>query len=259
MSAEREAAWLIEAATGRRAQELVSHAADVDAGAVARVEALVRRRAAGEPLQYLTGIAGFRQLELLVGPGVFIPRPETELVAGRAMELLPPRGRAVDVGTGSGAIALSVALERPDATVYATESSSVALSYAARNRDATGLGVELAHCDLLEGLPQELRGAVDVCVSNPPYVPTGERGSLPRDVADHEPAEALFSAGDGLGVLRRLASEARRWLRPGGWLVAEIGDRQGTPARALLAAAGYRDVVVSRDLAGRERIVEGRA
>jgi release factor glutamine methyltransferase len=256
--AEREARWLLEAATGRPS---LFEARDVRVGETDEQRALdlARRRAVGEPLQYLTGVAGFRRLELSVGPGVFVPRPETELVAERAMQLLPEGGTVVDVGTGSGAIALSIAGERPDACVWATESSLEALSYAHRNRRALGLAVELVHCDLLSGLPVGLTGRIDVCVSNPPYVPPEERSLLPRDVVDHEPHAALFSGGGGLDVLRRIAGGARDWLRPGGGLVVEIGDRQGAAVVGLLEGLGFLDVRISRDLNGRERVAEGRA
>jgi release factor glutamine methyltransferase len=253
----QEARWIVQAALGGDALGALTKGAGPEAER--RAEELARRRASGEPLQYVTGVAGFRQLELGVGPGVFIPRPETELVAERAMELLPAGGIAVELGTGSGAIALSIATERPDATVVATETSGAALAYARANREALGADVTLLEGDLFAGVRSELRGRIDVVVSNPPYVPTGERRLLPRDVVAHEPHEALFAAGDGLAVIRRIASEARAWLRPGGWLVLEIGDRQGSAVRALLARRAYAAVAVRRDLAGRERIAEGRA
>lgn len=205
----------------------------------------------------MTGIAGFRRLEVAVGPGVLVPRPETELVAGRAMERLRFGGTLVDVGTGSGAIALAVADERPDARVFATEVSDEAAAWAVRNIETLGARVDLVQCDLLTGLPGELQSAVDVVVSNPPYVAEGERGMLPVDVVEHEPQRALFAGDDGLAVIARLAATARRWLRRGGWLVLEIGERQGEDVRTLLEEAGYRQVSVLPDLAGRDRIVEG--
>ena len=256
--AAREAAWIVEAASGVAATEALARDRAPSRIEGERALALARRRAAGEPLQYVTRVAGFRHLELEAGPGVFVPRPETELVAERALDGLPPGGVAVDVGTGSGAIALALALERPDATVYATEVSPAALAYARHNRAATGARVELVACDLLDGLPTALRGRVDVCVSTPPYVPGTEAAALPRDVAEHEPHVALFGGDDGLEVVRRLADAARGWLRPRGRLVLEIGAGQGAPARALLRGLGYQDVVVDRDLGGRERIAEGR-
>ena len=222
------------------------------------VRSLTNRRAAGEPLQYLTGIAGFRRLELQVGPGVLIPRPETESVAGRAIDLVPQGGIAVDVGTGSGAIALAIADERPDAVIFATDCSDAALAWAEKNRGATRAAVELIRCDLMDGLPPHLRGTVDVVVSNPPYVATSDRASLPVDVVEHEPHEALFADGDGMSVLRRLAPEAMRWLRSEGWIVLEIGESQEEAVLTLLGEAGYADARVSPDLAGRPRIAEGR-
>ena len=230
----------------------------MDAAAAARLDELVARRAAGEPLQYVTGVAGFRHLEVAVGPGVFIPRPETELVAELAMERLPRGGTIVDVGTGSGAIALSIADERPDARIWGTEASADALRWAEKNRAALGLDVTFVHGDLLDALPPELAGRVDVVVANPPYVPERDRASLPRDVVEHEPALALFGSNDGLSVIRRLAASARRWLRAGGGLVVELGAGQTADVTTLLAAAGYRDIAGHRDLTGRERTVEAR-
>jgi release factor glutamine methyltransferase len=199
-------------------------------------------------------VAGFRHLELAVGPGVMIPRPETELVAEQAMDKLPRGGTLVDCGTGSGAIALSIAQERPDARILATELSPSALRWAEKNRAALGLELELIACDLLEGLSAELAPQVDVVVSNPPYVPLSERHLLPRDVLEHEPHEALFAGADGLEVIVRLAPEAIRRLRPGGWLVTEIGDGQAAAVRRLLEETGYMDVSIRPDLTGRDRI-----
>lgn len=216
------------------------------------------RRAAGEPLQYLTGVAGFRRLELAVGPGVLIPRPETEIVVDHALERLPKDGTLVDVGTGSGAIALAVKDERPDATVLATEMSPGALVWARENAAGMELDVELIECDLLAGLPSEMRGAIDVVVSNPPYVATAEADILPTDVVDHEPHEALFAGDGGTDVIERLAVEALERLRSGGWLVVEIGESLGDSVSTLLSEAGYRDVSVGQDLNGRDRVVEGR-
>ncbi|MGH2729750.1 MAG: peptide chain release factor N(5)-glutamine methyltransferase [Actinomycetota bacterium] len=248
---------LLEAVTGLSRAEILA-GAPIDDAARERADALMARRAAGEPLQYVTGVAGFRRLELAVGPGVLVPRPETELVAGRALELLPEGGTLVDVGTGSGAIALAVADERPDAKVIATEVSPAALGWARRNRDALGLDFELIACDLLSGLPARLEGQIDVIVSNPPYVAETEREVLPTEVVDHEPEFALFAGRDGLAVITRVAAVGQRWLRPGAWLVLEIGETQGQRVSSLLDELGYVDVCIDSDLAGRDRIAEGR-
>lgn len=256
--ADAETRWLVHAATGSTPTILLAGESEVDEAAEQRVIELARRRARGEPLQYVTGVAGFRHLELAVGPGVFIPRPETELVAERAMDRLPPGGTLVDVGTGSGAIALAVAHERSDARVYATEAFGAALSWAEKNRDALGLSVELIRCDLLAGLPAELRGEVDVVVSNPPYVPEGDDSVLAPDVVRHEPHEALFAGSGGLEIIGRVGDRARAWLRRGGWLVLEIGYDQADAVTKILGHIGYELVSVSRDLAGRDRIAEAR-
>lgn len=222
------------------------------------MDELVRRRLAGEPLQYVLGTAAFRRLELKVGPGVFIPRPETELVAERAMVRLPHGGVLVDLCTGSGAIALSVADERGDARVIASELSPTASQWATSNRDSLGLRVELCQGDLFAALPADLAGRVDVVVSNPPYVDPDERPSLPRDVADHEPEEALFAPATGTSVIARIVAGAPEWLAPGGWLVLEIGETQGDAVRAILDTGGFRGVSIAPDFTGRDRIAEGR-
>lgn len=251
--AQREADWIIQATTGFSRADLSRKPALSDE-VEQRTLALAQRRAAGEPLQYLTGVAGFRYLDLAVGPGVLVPRPETEIVAGRAMELLPEGGTVVDVGTGSGAIALAIADERPDATVIATESSPEAMAWAVRNRTALNKDVHLVAGDLLSGLDKDLRRHIDVVVSNPPYVATWEENLLPRDVVEHEPHEALFAGEDGLSVIRRLATDSLEWLRPGGGVVVEIGERQGSAVKDLLVRLGYEDVTIETDLLARERI-----
>lgn len=239
---------------GPREARWISEAAPDDSSALA----MARRRAEGEPLQYVLGSAQFRHLDLEVGPGVFIPRPETELVVERAIELLPQGGTLVDLGTGSGAIALSVAHERPDATVLATEADPGAFPWAVRNRDRLGLSVEVIEGDLFEGLPGSLKGAIDVVVSNPPYVSTDRRDILPIDVRNHEPERALYGGGDGMLVITRVAQEARSWLRPGGWLVLEMGEQQQQDMTTLLAALDYKDVVIGIDLAKWPRMVVAR-
>ena len=260
-NAGREAEWLLEAAaSSSRTQLVAAMEEDVSELTEHRALKLASRRAAGEPLQYLTGVAGFRRLELEVGPGVFIPRAETELVAERAMERLPEEGFVLDIGTGSGAICLAIADERPDAYVFATESSPEALAWARRNHDRTGRNekVVIVEGDLFGGLHSDVRGALDVVVSNPPYVADTDVHLLGDDVRDHEPHEALFAGIEGLLVVESIADEARSWLRPGGWLVLEIGYDQAAKVADVLTRLGYEEVSVSQDLAGKDRIVEAR-
>jgi len=257
--AARELRWIAERASGRTAAEQVA-ALDHPATdrEVAVVDTLVARRAAGEPLQYVLGRWGFRTLDLLVDRRVLIPRPETEVVAGLAIDAAAALDRTavvVDLGTGSGAIALSVAAERwPHVEVWATDASADALSVARAN--LAGLGrrssvVRLVEGDWFAALPDDLRGRVDVVVSNPPYVAAAE--PLPSEVARWEPAAALRSGPDGLDDLRRIIADAPRWLAPGGVLVTEIGETQGAAVTGLAAAAGLADATIAPDLAGRDR------
>jgi len=218
-------------------------------------DAMVARRAAGEPVQYLTGTAYFRHETLGVGPGVFIPRPETEglvqLVLDRLAMSRLSNPLVVDLGTGSGAIALALAHEAPGARVVAVERSDAALQFARRN--LAGSGVELRAGDWREAV-DDLAAAVDVVVSNPPYVPTAARQALPVDVVD--PPEALFAGGDGLDALREIAPVAARLLRPGGYLACEHDDTHGASAAAVVEATGdFTDVADHRDLTGRARYV----
>lgn len=222
---------------------------------VAFVEA-VERRAAREPLQHITGVAPFRSLELAVGPGVFVPRPETEFVAQLAIDALQavasPHPTAADLGTGSGAIALALATEVPHARVWAVENSPRAFIWARENvRSVGAANLELVFVDLAEALP-ELDGTLDLVVSNPPYIPDD---AVPRDpeVRLHDPAAALYGGPDGLDVVRALSLRALALLRPGGTLVIEHGELQGEQLRALLEADGWRATSTHRDLLGRDR------
>ena len=225
-------------------------------------EALVAsivRRASREPLQHITGTAGFRSLELHVGPGVFVPRPETEGVAQLAIDALraAPEAEpiAVDLGTGSGALALALATEVPRSRVVAVEVSPDAAAWTRRNIDAVAAtNVRLVEGDMAtvaEELP-ELAGAVAVVVSNPPYIPVG---MVPRDpeVRLHDPATALYGGEDGLDLVRALSLTALALLRPGGALVIEHGELQGAAIRDLLSADGWRTPATQADLTGRDR------
>jgi release factor glutamine methyltransferase len=212
------------------------------------------QRCHGVPLQYLTGEQQFLDLVLGVAPGVFVPRPETEVLVERALEVLPEGDPvAVDVGTGTGAVALAMKRRRPDARLWATDVSDDAVGVARANASRHALEVEVLRGDLLAPLPAELKGAVDLVVSNPPYVTREEYESLPAEVRA-EPYEALVGGTD---VHRRLAQEAPGWLRPGGWLVVEIGASQGEGVRALFGERFGR-LEILPDLAGRDRVVRGR-
>ena len=221
---------------------------------------LLKRRAAREPLQYIVGRQPFRELDLEISPAVLIPRPETEVLVGEILSWLGDRDRfgatALDVGTGSGAIGLSLALEGSFASVVATDVSEAALEMARRNRDAVDLEdkVCLRKGSLFE--PVEDRERFDVIVSNPPYVAEVDEPSLQPEVRDWEPREALFGGEDGLDVLRRLAAEASMYLKAGGLLALEVGFGQTKAVVDLLEdAGGYADVRVLRDYAGKERFV----
>ncbi len=222
---------------------------------VERFRHAVARRTTREPLQHITGEAHFRALTLAVGPGVFVPRPETEGVVQFGIDALRatavPEPVAVDLGSGSGAIAIAMDTEVPNALVYAVERSPEALPWTRRNVDAHGGTVRLVEGDLADALP-ELDGTVSVVVSNPPYVPTG---MVPRDpeVQLHDPAVALYSGADGLDAVRSLAATARRLLVPGGVLVVEHAEHQGAAVRAVLAGHGFRSPETHVDLTGRDR------
>jgi release factor glutamine methyltransferase len=219
------------------------------------VEAL-ERRAGREPVQHITGRAAFRTLELEVGPGVFVPRPETEQVAQHAIDALAavasPRPLAVDLGTGSGAIALALAVEVPHSHVVAVENSPAAFVWTTRNVRRWGDGrVRLVFADLADALP-ELDGTVDVVVSNPPYIP---RDAVPRDpeVRLFDPPHALYGGDDGLDAVRAVSRTARRLLHPGGTLVLEHGELQAAAIGKLLRADGWSAPAHHRDLLGRDR------
>ena len=215
--------------------------------------ALVSRRAAREPLQYVLGEWGFRRLTLRVDRRALIPRPETETVVERCLALLAGREapRVLDVGTGSGAIALAIADEHPGARVSGIDVSDDALALARENAVQTGLDIELLERDVFQGLPE---GPWELVVSNPPYVDPGDRATLQPEVRDWEPDTALF----GRDVTATVAAAAVDVLIDGGALVLEVGDGQAQATAALLASLGYADVRTTPDLAGRDRVVEGR-
>jgi len=227
-------------------------------GQQAEVDRLVARRAAGEPLQYLEGTAAFGPLEVAVDGRALIPRPETEGLWELAVAALGKAGPGTviaDLGTGSGALALALKHAFPRARVYATDDSPDALDLAGENAARLGLEVEFLAGDLFEPLPGDLRGRLDLVVSNPPYVAEREWDSVPPDVRDHEPRRALVAGPRGTEVLERIAEEAYWWLGIGGHVLCEIGETQG---REMEAAFGSFDRGVRRDLAGRDRYLVAR-
>jgi release factor glutamine methyltransferase len=228
----------------------------LDTASARRFGRALCRRCAGTPLQHLTGEQQFLDRTLTVRPGVFVPRPETEVVALAALGLIEGVAApvVVDVGTGTGAIAVTIAGRRPDAAVTATDVSPDAVELARLNARRMEAGVDVREGDLLSPLDPALRGRVDLIVSNPPYLTEAEYEDLPAEVR-LDPYQALVG---GIDVHARLADDATEWLRPGGWLVLEIGDAQAGQVRALLEDAGFAGVEVRPDLTGRDRVVVGR-
>jgi release factor glutamine methyltransferase len=225
----------------------------VDAAAAEHYRRLLLRRAGGEPVAYLTGRREFWSLELTVTPAVLVPRPETELLVERALALAPSAAaRVADLGTGSGAVALALASERPAWQVIATDVSVEALAVARANAAALGLQrIDFRSGDWYAALPGE---SLDLIASNPPYVAADDAALL---TLQHEPRRALTPGGDALASLRTLVRGAPQHLRPGGWLLLEHGLVQAAAVRAELVLAGFRHVRSHRDLAGHERITEG--
>lgn len=253
-----EAEVLLTHALGKPRSWLIAHAGDaLDEAQLRAYDALVQRRRLGEPVAYLTGRRGFWSLELEVTPATLIPRPETELLVELALERLPKaqRARVADLGTGSGAIALAIARERPSAQVTATDASADALAVAQRNASSHRIAnVAFAQGDWLAPLAQQ---RFDVIVSNPPYIEAHDPHLAQGDLR-FEPASALASGEDGLDDIRRIVSQARRHLLPGGWLLLEHGWNQGEAVRTLLEGAGYADVFTAKDLEQRDRVSGGR-
>ncbi|HZI38782.1 MAG TPA: peptide chain release factor N(5)-glutamine methyltransferase [Acidimicrobiia bacterium] len=258
-----EARWLVEEVSGLDRSRWGETAT---AAGRARLGALVERRLAGEPLQYVLGHWSFRGLDLRVDPRVLIPRPETEIVAEVAIAAARRPGRGpctvADLGTGSGALALALAAELPEAEVWATDRSAAALELARANLGAAGPSaasrVQFAEGMWYEALPAGLRGRLRVIVSNPPYVTEAEFADLPAEVRDHEPTSALVAGPTGRESLEALVSGGLDWLEPGGALVLELAPDQAAPMRSAAEAAGYDAVAVHRDLTGRDRVLEAR-
>ncbi|MFV0406093.1 MAG: peptide chain release factor N(5)-glutamine methyltransferase [Propioniciclava sp.] len=234
-------------------------ASEADPETVTSFDALVAQRETGVPVQHLTGRAWFRTVEVTVGPGVFVPRPETEVMVGWALDRLaelshPPR--VVELCAGSGAISLSIATEFPEAQIHAVEISDAAVRYLRTNLEGTH--VEVVPGDMAEACTQ-LDGQVDLVIANPPYVPLEHWAGLPADVRDHDPLEALVSGADGLDAIRVVASAGRRLVRPGGWICAEHAEVQADSAPEVFIREGaFTEIHDQCDLTGRPRFVTAR-
>jgi release factor glutamine methyltransferase len=261
-----QARWLCEVASGVDSDDFIELLdRPATQRAVAHLDAMLARHAAGEPLQYVLGRWGFRHLDLMVDRRVLIPRPETEQVVEVALRLARTMNRplvCVDLGTGSGAIGLSLAAELPvdGVTVWMTDQSSDALDVARAN--AAGIGRAAANVRVVDGcwfdaLPTDLRGELSLVVCNPPYVRDNDT-DLESIVRDWEPGTALFAGADGLDAIREVVAHAPAWLRPGGWLVLEIGAGQGAAVDELMREAGFVDRAITADLGGHDRIAVGR-
>jgi release factor glutamine methyltransferase len=234
-------------AAEEEAVELVAAAGDP-----VELDALVARRTNGEPLAWLVGSVSFCDIRVAVHPGVYVPRRHTEPLAQRAAALLPERGVAVDLCTGAGAVALVLGGQQPAARVVATDVDPLAVSCARAN------GVDALLGDLDGPLPHSLLGAVDVMTAVVPYVPTDALPFLPRDVVAFEPRRALDGGEGGLRVLGAVVARSTRWLRPGGWLLLELGGDQAAHVEETMRAAGFVDIGVVADEDGDDRAIEGR-
>ncbi len=254
-----EARLLMGHVLQRPAAWLLAHDDDqLDADALTAFASFCARRGAGEPVAYLVGTREFYGRSFRVAPGVLIPRPETELLVEQVLATLPEpqTARLLDLGTGSGCIAITLALERPQCEVWATDRSADALAIAGNNAQRFGAAVRFAAGDWLAALPATA-GRFDIIVSNPPYIATADPHLALGDLR-FEPAEALASGADGLDAIRRIIAAAPDYLRPGGWLWLEHGYDQAEGVAALLQATGYVDVSATRDLGGHLRISGGR-
>lgn len=258
LGSRAEASTLLAHVLGVHPRELLFAKPPTDAQR-ADLDALAARRLAGEPLQHVTGRAAFRTVEVAVGPGVFIPRPETEVMVGWALDRLAEASdhpTVVELCAGSGAISLALVTEAPSTNVHAVELSDEAWPYLTRNLAGTTVDVRLG--DMAEAFP-ELDGQVDLVIANPPYIPLDSYAEVPAEVREYDPTMALFSGADGLDAMRVVARVAHRLLKPGGWVCAEHADVQGASApRVFLDHGGFDRVADQPDLNARPRFVVGR-
>ena len=254
-----DARWLMRHALGWSAVDLVlSGDLVLSDEQVRAVQRLADRRAAREPLQLVLGETQFRGHALAMRRGVFIPRPETELLVDLALGALPSGGIVVEPCTGSGAVACAIAAERPDARVFSTDIDAAATELAAGNAARLGVHVDVRRGWLLDPVPDELHGQVDVLVANPPYLAEGDVRALEPEVADWDPPAALVAGPTGHEASDLLWAAAGEWLRPGGWIGLELDEQRVEDAARRAAAAGLAAVTTHRDLADRPRFVSAR-
>jgi release factor glutamine methyltransferase len=258
-SPQADATWLLCHVLDTNRSDLLTRITfdqELTAEQVSAFDAALARREKREPLQHITGTAAFRSLELMVGPGVFVPRPETEQVVQYAIDYLrqlPKPGVAIDLGTGSGAIAIAMATEVPQTKVYAVELSEAAFAYAAKNIEANAAMVEL-RLGAMQNVVSDLVGGLDVVISNPPYIPNS---AIPKDpeVKNYDPELALYGGEDGLDVIRDISAIAAALLRSGGLLVLEHADGQSEAIRELLLNDGWLSVNAFQDATLRYRTI----
>ncbi|MBR3258228.1 MAG: peptide chain release factor N(5)-glutamine methyltransferase [Eggerthellaceae bacterium] len=254
------AQWLLGAATGLSRMELYTQydrvLSELELG---NLRGMILRRAKGEPLQYITGRAPFRTIEVAVEPGVLIPRPETEVLVGEALTFIPKEepSTVLDLCCGSGCIACAVAVERPEAGVIAVDIDDKAVALTERNAKALGVAdrVEVYQGDLFAGVPEILKGGIDVIVTNPPYIPTEVLKELPAEVADYEPRLALDGGEDGLDLFRAILTASEAWLSAEGVLVVELHEACLEEAQSLAEDAGFARTRIVNDLAGKPRVL----
>jgi release factor glutamine methyltransferase len=256
VTAQADARWIVRHALDWSAADLVlSRDRRLSDAQLRAVEALADRRAHREPLQLVLGGTSFRGHALTLRPGVFIPRPETELLVDLALEMLPDDGVVVEPCTGSGAIACAIAAERPDVRGVATDAGAAAVELAASNAADLGVRVDVRHGWLLDPVPASLRGHVDALVANPPYLADGEVADLEPEVGEWDPPSALVAGPTGHEISDLLWAAACQWLRPAGGIVVELDERRVDEAARRAAAAGLIAVTTHRDLTGRQRFV----
>jgi release factor glutamine methyltransferase len=275
-SPDAEARWLTEHVSGFAAQEWTEiERSDPTLAQQVHLEELIARRVAGEPLQYVIESWSFRGLELLVDHRVLVPRPETEWLVELALQeavrvglrrgrraavTSAPSAQVADLGTGSGAIAISLAAELPEAVVWASDLSHDAIDVATANIAGCGAaGVRIVHGSWFDALPDDLRGGLALVVANPPYVAAHEFADLPAVVRDYEPRTALVSGPSGNEAIERILTDARLWLQHEAALVCELAPQRADEAAHLARGLGYADVVVHQDLADRPRVLVARA